>query len=126
MDIDSQLTDLRLHGMSRSWQALIETRQHLELSLGDGLQVLLQAESEDRSNRRFQRLAKNARFRYQASIEELHMDAYKGMDKALISSLATGQYLSCGVSVLISDTTGCGKSILALVMGITASIVGFQ
>lgn len=78
MDIDSQFTDLRLHGMQRSWKALTETRQHLELSLADGLQVLLQAESEDRSNRRFKRLAKNAHFRYQASIEELHMDASNG------------------------------------------------
>lgn len=126
MTIDSQFTNLRLHGMSRSWQALTETRQHLELSLADGVQVLLQAESEDRANRRFERLAKNARFRYQASIEELHMDATKGMDKALISRLATGQYLANGESVLITGATGVGKSFLASALGNRACMQGYK
>jgi len=126
MDINSQFTDLRLHGMHRSWQALTETRQHLNLSLSDGLELLLGAEAEDRSNRRFQRLAKNARFRYQASIEELHMDASKGMDKALISRLATGEYLRHGESVVITGATGCGKSFLASALGNRACMQGHK
>ena len=75
--------------MSRSWQALLETRRQHELTLSEGLEILLQAEEQERSNNRFYRLRKNARFRYQASIEELKMDASMGMDKALISTLAT-------------------------------------
>lgn len=124
MDIESQFTVLRLHGMHRSWQALTETRRHLELSLSDGLELLLGAEAEERVNRRYQRLVKNARFRYQASIEELHMDASRGMDKALISRLATGDYLSKGESVLITGATGCGKSFLASALGNRACMQG--
>lgn len=126
MDITTQFTDLRLHGMLRRWQALTETRQHLDLSLSDGLELLLGAEAEDRDNRRFQRLAKNARFRYQASIEELHMDASKGMDKTLISRLATGDYLRRGESVLITGATGCGKSFLASALGNRACMQGYK
>jgi len=126
MDINSQFTELRLHGMHRSWKALTETRQHLDLSLSDGLELLLGAEAEDRANRRFQRLAKTARFRYQASIEELHMDASKGMDKALISRLATGDYLRRGESVLITGATGCGKSFLASALGNRACMQGYK
>jgi DNA replication protein DnaC len=126
MDINTQFTGLRLHGMHRRWQALTETRQHLDLSLSDGLELLLVAEAEDRDNRRFQRLAKNARFRYQASIEELHMDASKGMDKALISRLATGDYLRRGESVLITGATGCGKSFLASALGNRACMQGYK
>lgn len=126
MDINTQFTDLRLHGMHRRWQALTETRQHLDLPLSDGLELLLGAEAEDRDNRRFQRLAKNARFRYQASIEELHMDPSKGMDKALISRLATGDYLRRGESVLITGATGCGKSFLASALGNRACMQGYK
>jgi DNA replication protein DnaC len=104
--IESQFTHLRLHGMSRSWQALVETRRHHELSLSEGLELLLQAEEQERSNKRFDRLQKNARFRYQASIEELQFDASRGIDKSLISALATGDYLSKGESVLITGATG--------------------
>jgi len=79
--ITSQLNELRLRGMSRSWETLIETRQHQDLSLSEGLLILLQAEKLDREQRRFDRLRKNAKFRYQASIDELRKDSSRGIDK---------------------------------------------
>ena len=126
MQIESQLSRLRLHGMSRTWQALLETRRQHELSLSEGLELLLQAEEQERTNNRFERLRKNARFRYQSSIEELTMDASRGMYKALISALATGEYLSKGESVLITGSTGCGKSFLASALGHQACAQGYK
>jgi len=126
MQIESQLIHLRLHGMSRSWQALLETRRQHELSLSEGLELLLQAEEQERTNNRFERLRKNARFRYQASIEELKLDASRGVDKALISTLATGEYLAKGESVLITGATGCGKSFLASALGHQACAQGYK
>ena len=49
--IDDRFTALRLHGMRRKWLALVETRQHLDLSLSDGLELLLQSEDDDRDVR---------------------------------------------------------------------------
>ena len=46
----TQLNQLRLQGMSNRWDALLETREHHQLSLNEGLEVLLQAEQEDRAN----------------------------------------------------------------------------
>jgi DNA replication protein DnaC len=126
VQIESQLSRLRLHGMSRTWQALLETRRQHELSLSDGLELLLQAEEQERTNSRFERLRKNARFRYQASVEELKMDASRGIDKALISSLAVGEYLKKGESVLITGATGCGKSFLASALGHQACAQGYK
>lgn len=124
MQIESQLNHLRLHGMSRTWQALVETRRHHELSLSEGMELLLQAEEQERGNKRFERLQKNARFRYQASIEEIQFDASRGLDKGLITALATGDYLSKGTSVLITGATGCGKSFLASALGHQACAQG--
>jgi DNA replication protein DnaC len=126
MQIESQFNQLRLHGMSRTWQALLETKRHFDLSLIDGLEILLQAEQQDRENKRFERLQKNARFRYQASIEELQMDASRGIDKAIITSLATGEYLSKGESILITGATGCGKSFLVSALGHQACVQGYK
>jgi len=126
MQIESQLTRLRLHGMSRTWQALLETRRQHELSLGEGLEILLQAEEQERSNNHFERLRKSARFRYQSSVEELKLDASRGMDKALISDLATGEYLKKGESVLITGASGCGKSFLASALGSHACAQGYR
>jgi DNA replication protein DnaC len=126
MQIESQLSRLRLHGMGRSWQALLETRKQNELTLSEGLELLLQGEEQERNNKRFERLRMNARFRYQASIEELKLDASRGLDKGLIMTLATGEYLSKGEAVLITGATGCGKSFLASAFGYQACAQGYK
>jgi DNA replication protein DnaC len=126
MQIQSQLSRLRLHGMGRSWQALLETRKSHELSLSEGLALLLQAEEEDRADRRFEQLRKNARFRYQASVEELRLEASRGLDKGLVLGLAAGEYLAKAESVLISGATGCGKSFLASALGHQACAQGYK
>ncbi len=126
MQIETQFNQLRLSGMGRTWQALMETKRHIDLSLTEGLEILLQAEQQEREQRRFERLQKNARFRYQASIEELQMDASRGMDKNLIASLATGDYLAKGESILVSGATGCGKSFLVSALGHQACIQGYK
>lgn len=124
--IENTLTQLRLHGMSRNWKALTETRQVHELSFSEGLELLLQSENDDRKNRRFDRLQKTAQFRYKASTEELLYDPSRGMDKALISQLITGNYIENGESILITGATGCGKSFLASALGHQACAQGFS
>lgn len=126
MQIETQFSQLRLSGMKHTWQALIETKRHIDLTLTEGLEILLQAEQQEREQRRFERLQKNARFRYQASIEELQMDASRGMDKSLIANLATGDYLDKGESILITGATGCGKSFLASALGHQACMQGYK
>jgi len=120
------MNQLRLRGMARSWQAMVETRRTHELSFTDGLGILLQSEVDERTNRRFDRLQKNARFRYRASIEELTYDASRGLDKALIANLATGEYLEKGESLLITGKTGVGKSFLASALGLQACAQGYS
>ena len=124
--IETQLAQLRLHGMSRNWKAMQETRRHTELSFAEGLEILLQSEIQDRENRRFERLQKNARFRYKASIEEIRYGPSRGIDKNLVAKLATGDYLPNGESVLITGATGCGKSFMASALGHQACAQGHK
>ena len=125
-NIENQLNQLRLHGIKSSWNALTETKRLNELSLAEGLEILLQAEIQDRDNRRFDRLKKSAMFRYQASVEELKFDASRGLDKGLISTLATGDYIPKGESVLITGATGCGKSFISSALGHHACAQGYK
>lgn len=116
-NIEEQLSHLRLNGMHTGWKAMVETRRHHELSLIEGLEILLQDEQENRIHRRFERLKKAAKFRYQASIEELSPDASRGLNPNLIIQLSKGTYLEKGESILITGATGCGKSFLASALG---------
>lgn len=125
-NIETQMRILRLHGMERNWKAMTETRRSHELTLSEGLELLLQAETDERDERRFDRLKKNAGFRYPASIEELNMDASRGIERSLITNLATGAYLKSGDPILISGSTGCGKSFLASALGHHACAQGYK
>ena len=124
-EIKSQLSNLHLSGMARQWQTLEETRRTGELSLADGMTLLLQAEADQRHANRYQRLLKNAAFRYQASLEEITADPARGIDKMLISRLAAGDYIRQGETVLITGASGCGKSFLASALGHQACRQGY-
>jgi DNA replication protein DnaC len=122
--IDLKLRQMRLAGMARGWQALNETKQVFDLSFSEGLEILIEREEEERKNNRFNRMIKGARFRYQASLEELSYDPSRGLNKSIISDLATCAYIARGESVLITGATGCGKSFLASALGHQACLHG--
>lgn len=126
MNIETQLRQLRLHGMNRSWLALSETRRLQELTLTEGMEVLLQAESDDRDGKRFERLQLNADFRYRASIEELNLEAKRGLDRATVGVFATGEYIPKGEAILVCGSTGTGKSFFVSALGHQACIQGYR
>jgi len=112
--------------MSSSWQALMETRKHYELSFTEGMEMMLQAEEDDRSDTRFERLQRGAHFRYQASIQELHLETTRGLDKSLVANLVTGDYIAKGEAVLLCGSTGTGKLFLASALGHHACSQGYK
>lgn len=126
LNLEAQLADLRLQGMARAYQSLSETKQLNDLSLSDGLDLLLQAERDARTDRRYKRLKKNASFRYPAILDQLNYESSRGLSKALVANLSTGTYIENGETVLITGATGCGKSFLASALGNHACQQGFS
>ena len=125
-EISMQLKSLRLPGMAACWDSLVETRRMDGLSLHDGLELMLQAEREQRTSNRNARLLKEARFRYQASIEEVCFDPKRGVEQAKVMALATCDYIRKGLPVLITGPAGVGKSYLATALGYQACLSGFR
>jgi DNA replication protein DnaC len=123
--IKSKLLSLRLSGMAQQWQTLEETRRMGELSLQDGMELLLQAEAGKRQENRYERLLKNAGFRYRASVEEINADPARGVDKTLMARLAMGEYIKKGEAVIITGAAGCGKSFIASALGHRACNQGY-
>lgn len=124
--IYNELKGLYLSGMADRWRLLQEMRKTKEITLDEGMQMLLQAERDRRNENKIARLMKNAKFRYEASIEEVAFDSARGKDKDRIMQLATCDYIKAGTSVLISGPTGVGKSFLATALGHQACLHGFK
>lgn len=125
-EITTFTKELRLPGMENCWRSLIETRRVDGMSLRDGLQLLLSAESEQRKENRNARLLKTANFRYQATIVETQFDVSRGLDKNSVMELATCAYIKGGIPIIITGPAGTGKSWLATALGHQACMLGFK
>lgn len=122
----SELKQMRLPGMAQTWQNLMETHQTYSLNILDGMRLLLQGEHDMRHANRNARLLKNARFRYQVSIDELACDSLRGLDQAYLTQLCAGEYIRRGIPIIITGATGTGKSWLASALGHHACVSGFK
>ena len=56
----NQMAQMKLHGMLRSYQALLETNQHPNLTNDELIAMLTQAEWEEREQRKINRFIKTA------------------------------------------------------------------
>lgn len=115
-----------MSGMASAWETMRETRKYDSLTLTDGLQLLLQAETDARRENRNARLHKQARFRYSCAIEEIDFDPLRGIDRNTVIRMATGDYIRQGLPVIITGAAGTGKSFLATALGQQACLMGMH
>ena len=121
-----KMSQMKLHGMQRAYQTLVETGQQHVLTNDEAISLLVQSEWEEREGRKVDRYLKNARFRYQASIEELDFNSSRSLEKTLIMRLAEGSFIKRKEDVLLTGPTGVGKSFLASALGHQACHNGFR
>lgn len=107
-ETERTLHELKLPGMASCWSSLEETHQLDKLTLREGMQIMLQYERDTRGNNRIQRLIKNAGFRLRASMEELETDTARGIQTCSAADLATGNYITGGMTVIITGPAGTG------------------
>jgi DNA replication protein DnaC len=112
-----QLRELKLHGLHAGLQDQL-TQAGMNgiggMSFEERIALLVDREVHWRSDKRRERLLKEARLKYpQAAIEDLDTRAGRGVDRRAVMSLALGDWISGGHSVLITGPTGAGKSWLA-------------
>ncbi|MCK5913497.1 MAG: IS21-like element helper ATPase IstB [Desulfuromusa sp.] len=120
-----KLQTLRLPGMLK---ALREQQQMPEInSLGfeERLGLLIDREVTERENRRLGSRLKKAKLRHSCCVEDLDFKTSRGLDKALILSLAACTWIARGINVLICGPTGVGKSYLACALAHKACLEGY-
>jgi len=121
-----QLRTLRLDGIVHALQDPATTSAAAALAFEDRLALLVQRELDWSDAMRLTRLLKAARLKVSGlCIEDINWRASRGLDRALITSLAGGDWLRHGHNVLITGATGVGKTWLACALAQQAARLGF-
>jgi DNA replication protein DnaC len=121
-----KLKKLKLLGMARAYQTSLENDKLLELSADELIKMLVEAEFDDRLNRNIERRLRNAKFRYQSNIENVDFGADRNLDKNQMMRFAECTYIKKHENILITGSTGIGKSHLATALGHQACTLGFK
>ncbi len=108
-----QLHQMRLHTLAAAFKEESERPNNTELTFEDRVGMLVEREWLFRENRRVSTRLKAANLKHQATIEEIDFRTPRGLDKSVILSLASCQWIKSHHNVIITGPTGVGKSYLA-------------
>jgi DNA replication protein DnaC len=125
-DTLDKLRKLKFFGMFHAFKSSLETGKTNDYTADELLAQLIDAEWDYRQNRRVDRQILYARFRYKASIEDVHYHADRSIDRNQIMRLADCTFIPRNENLLITGSTGIGKSYVASAIGYQACILGYK
>ena len=121
-----KLRKMKFFGMFHAFKCSMETGKTNDYTADELLAHLVEAEWDDRQNRRIERAIYYARFRYKASVESIHYHAERSIDRNQIMRLADCTFIDRYENLLITGSTGIGKSYIASAIGHQACILGYK
>ena len=105
-----QLQALGLHGMAKGFKDLQAHPDTASLDHAAWLALLLDHETTLRRQKRFERLARMAKLRQEATVEDIDYRTSRGLDRAIFLKLAGCEWVRAKHNLLITGPCGVGKS----------------
>jgi DNA replication protein DnaC len=122
-----QLKSMRLSVMAESLQSRLAGGNNRDLAPEEFFALLVEDEYNARKNRRLSRMIGHANFKpEQATIENVVYNQARGFMKKDIMPLTTATWINNAQNVIITGSTGCGKTYLAEAVGLQICIMGFS
>jgi DNA replication protein DnaC len=124
-DIVTKMKQMRLLGMAKAFNLTMESGKNEKFTPDEMVTHLVESEWDERYNRKLDRTLQSARFRYKASIEEITYENNR-LDKNQILRLAGCDFVKQKENILITGSTGIGKSFIASAIGHQACSLGYR
>ncbi len=122
--IDNMKT-LKLFAMVRTLETQMEMKDIEEMNFTDRLGLLIDAELIARENNRLQSRLRTAKLRLSACIEDLDIKANRGLDRTVVATLATSDWLKRHQNIIITGLCGVGKTYVACALAHKACRDGY-
>ena len=120
-----QLKTLKLHGMLEALQGQNKRPDIGKLGFEERFGLLVEHEISLRESKRVRRRLSAAKLKTQACCEDISFKATRKLDKSLVVSLETCQWIREHRNILITGATGTGKTFLAEAFAHKACLKGF-
>lgn len=121
-----KMKKMKLLGMHRAFKTNLEAATDDTYTPDEIVAHLVDAEWDERQHRSVEQKIKNARFRYKAALEDLHYHKDRNIDKNQIMRFADCSFIDKAECILITGSTGIGKSYLASALGYHACSMGYK
>jgi DNA replication protein DnaC len=124
-DILTKMNHMRLLGMAKAFHQTLESGKNESFTPDEMISHLIEAEWDERYNRKLERTLHAAKFRYKASIEQVNYEDRR-VDKNQVLRLASCDFINRNENIIITGSTGIGKSFLASAIGHQACSQGYR
>jgi len=116
---------MRLQGMFRALQQTMDTGKNEKFTADEMVVHLVNAEWDERYNKKMERSVMLAKFRYKASVEQISFEENR-IDKNQIIRLADCGFIKRKENIILTGSTGIGKSYVASALGYQACADGYK
>ena len=121
-----KMKQMKLYGMARAFKTSLESENMAQFTADEMVAFLVDSEWDDRDNRRIDRRIRSARFRYKANVEQIDFGIDRNLDKNLLNRFAECTFIDKAENILITGSTGIGKSYIASALGNQACTLGYK
>jgi DNA replication protein DnaC len=123
-----KLSDMRLHAFSRALREQFDTPDSYgHLGFEDRVGILVDREWTEREARSLTRRLQLARLRDRtAAVEDIDFGHPRGLDRNLVRRLSNCEWITKKQNLVITGSTGCGKTFVACAFGQKACREGFS
>jgi len=121
-----KMRQLKFFGMVRAFKTSMEDGKLKSMTADEMIAFLIESEWDDRNYRRIERHLRNAHFRYKSGIEQIDFDNNRNLDKNQMLRFVECDFIKKAENILITGSTGIGKSFIASAIGNQACMLDFN
>ena len=121
-----KLHAMKLHGMADAFRAQLETTESHQLSFEERFALLVDPQWLGKENRALRRRLRSAKLKQPAVIEDINYQHPRGLDRKLLRTLASSEWVRQKLNLVFLGPSGIGKSWIACALAQKACRDGFS